>query len=117
MFPGGNVSTFHDGEAPSPESPQRHEDSEIYRMAAIRETFEESGILLARNNGFGRLIEVPEAEREQGRHAVHANEVPFAKWLAGKGGRADVGESTNFDSDGCCNTDGKQRVSYRSQDG
>jgi hypothetical protein len=59
-------------------------------MAAIRETFEESGILLARNNGFGRLIEVPEAEREAGRKAVHADQIPFEKWLAQKGGRADL---------------------------
>ena len=61
VFPGGNVSTFHDGEMPGPESPDRHVDSDVYRMAAIRETFEESGIILARNSGFGRLIEVPEA--------------------------------------------------------
>lgn len=90
VFPGGNVSTFHDGAIPPPESPHRHVDSETYRLAAIRETFEESGILLARNNGFGRLIEVSEEEREQGRRLVHGNQVPFRTWLAGKGGRADV---------------------------
>ncbi|KAK3094296.1 hypothetical protein LTR53_019442, partial [Teratosphaeriaceae sp. CCFEE 6253] len=59
-------------------------------MAAVRETFEESGILLARNNGFGRLIEVPESEREEGRRLIHDNKVPFARWLAQKGGRADI---------------------------
>lgn len=91
VFPGGNVSKFHDGEMPGTDSPERHVDSEIYRRAAIRETFEESGIVLARNAGFGRLIEVPEEEREQGRRLVHSNEVPFEKWLAGKGGRADTG--------------------------
>ncbi|TKA69073.1 hypothetical protein B0A55_08135 [Friedmanniomyces simplex] len=90
VFPGGNVSASHDGELPSPDSPGRHVDNAVYRMAAVRETFEESGILLARNNGFGRLIEVPEAEREEGRRLVHDNKVPFAKWLAQKGGRADV---------------------------
>lgn len=94
VFPGGNVSTFHDGEVPPPEDPQRHEDSEQYRLAGIRETFEESGILLARNNGFGRLIEVEEKEREEGRLKVHGNEVEFTKWLAQKGGRADTGELT-----------------------
>jgi 8-oxo-dGTP pyrophosphatase MutT (NUDIX family) len=93
VFPGGNVSTFHDGEMPGPDSPERHVDSEIYRMAAIRETFEESGIILARNAGFGRLIEVPEAEREEGRKVVHSNKVKFEKWLAGKGGKADTGQS------------------------
>lgn len=91
VFPGGNCSTFHDGELPSAESPDRHQDSEAYRLAAIRETFEESGILLARNNGFGRLIEVDDKEREEGRRQVHSNEIDFRKWLAGKGGRADVG--------------------------
>lgn len=91
VFPGGNVSKFHDGEMPGPESPDRHVDSEVYRKAAIRETFEESGIVLARNAGFGRLIEVPEKEREEGRRMVHSNEVPFEQWLAGKGGRADTG--------------------------
>lgn len=92
VFPGGNVSEFHDGRAPEPDSAQRHVDSEVYRKAAIRETFEESGILLARNAGFGRLIEVPEAEREEGRKLVHSNKVPFEQWLAQKGGRADTGE-------------------------
>ncbi|PSK60439.1 hypothetical protein B9Z65_589 [Elsinoe australis] len=90
VFPGGNVSTFHDGELPPPEDLSRHEDSETYRMAAIRETFEESGILLAKNNGFGRLIEVEDAEREEGRRLVHSNKIDFRKWLAGKGGRADI---------------------------
>ena len=93
VFPGGNVSTFHDGEMPGPESPDRHVDSDVYRMAAIRETFEESGIILARNSGFGRLIEVPEAEREEGRKLVHSNKVKFESWLAGKGGKADIGKS------------------------
>lgn len=92
VFPGGNVSTFHDGEVPGPDSPDRHVDSDVYRMAAIRETFEESGIILARNSGFGRLIEVPEAEREEGRRQVHSNKIKFESWLAGKGGKADVGK-------------------------
>lgn len=86
------MSAKHDGEVPAPEAPDRHDDSEVYRMAAVRETFEESGILLARNNGFGRLIEVPEAEREEGRQAVHSNSISFPDWLAKKGGRADIGE-------------------------
>lgn len=90
VFPGGNVSTFHDGDPPAPETPERHEDSEIYRLAAIRETFEESGILLARNAGFGRLIEAPQAECEEGRRLVHSNQIPFTQWLAQKGGRADI---------------------------
>lgn len=108
VFPGGNVSTFHDGEMPGPESPERHVDSDVYRMAAIRETFEESGIILARNSGFGRLIEVPEAEREEGRRQVHSNKVKFESWLAGKGGKADTGESLLMKTDQC-HTDSRTR--------
>lgn len=98
VFPGGNVSALHDGDVPGSDSPDRHVDSDVYRMAAIRETFEESGILLARNNGFGRLIEVPEAEREEGRKLIHSNKVAFTKWLAGKGGRADLSEYHRYRS-------------------
>ncbi|GAM85407.1 hypothetical protein ANO11243_034140 [Dothideomycetidae sp. 11243] len=90
VFPGGNLAPLHDGEVPGPDDPARHADSEAYRIAAIRETFEESGILLAKNNGFGRLIEVNDAEREEGRRLVHSNKIEFRKWLASKGGRADI---------------------------
>ena len=96
VFPGGNVSERHDGRAPPAESLERHVDSEVYRMAAIRECFEESGILLARNNGFGRLIEVPESEREEGRKAIHSNEITFPQWLSQKGGRADIDSLVPF---------------------
>lgn len=92
VFPGGNVDPFHDGEVPAPNDPARHEDGRVYRLAAIRETFEESGIVLARNNGFGRLIEVEDPQREAGRKLVHERKIAFEKWLAGKGGRADVGK-------------------------
>ncbi|KAF2434666.1 hypothetical protein EJ08DRAFT_693171 [Tothia fuscella] len=90
VFPGGNVSEFHDGRVPDIEDPKRHVDNDAYRLAAIRETFEESGILLAYNNGFGRLLEVEDSKREAGRKAVHKGEVPFPKWLARQGGRPDV---------------------------
>ena len=76
---------------PPPDTEEYHMDNEVYRLAAIRETFEESGILLARNNGFGRLIEVEDKEREEGRRQVHSGEIEFPKWLARKGGRADLG--------------------------
>jgi len=90
VFPGGNISPEQDGPTPSAKSPEGHTDNDAYRMAAIRECFEESGILLARNNGFGRLIEVPEAEREEGRKAIHSNAISFQTWLSQKGGRADT---------------------------
>jgi hypothetical protein len=85
------VDTFHDGTVPAEGDPSRHVDSETYRLAAVRETFEESGILLSFNNGFGRLLEVEDSEREAGRKAIHQKEVPFGKWLSQKGGRPDVG--------------------------
>jgi 8-oxo-dGTP pyrophosphatase MutT (NUDIX family) len=93
VFPGGNVSTKHDGVAPKPSHPERHVDSKVYRMAAIRETFEESGILLARKKGTSLLLDVPEAEREQGRKDIHAGRVSFPDWLAKHSGEADTGTS------------------------
>lgn len=92
VFPGGNLDDFHDGEIPGVDDPGRHVDGEAYRMGAIRETFEESGILLAKNAGFGRLIEVEDEEREKGRKAVHGKEIKFEEWLNKVGGRADVGK-------------------------
>lgn len=94
MFPGGNVSKFHDGEMPPPEDALRHIDNETYRLAAVRETFEESGILLARTAD-GKLLELTEKETEKARKSVHGNEVSFVKWLDGKGAKADLGEFKN----------------------
>ena len=92
VFPGGTLSAKHDGEIPAPDSPLRHEDGEAYRLAAIRETFEESGILLAKNKKTGRLLtELGDEEREEGRKAVHGGKVKFTEWLAEKGGVADTG--------------------------
>lgn len=81
VFPGGNVSPQQDGELPPVEDLKRHDDGPAYRRAAIRELFEESGILLARNQTTGEMIYVGEAERERGRHAIHRNEVSFYQWL------------------------------------
>ncbi|THX81885.1 hypothetical protein D6C98_10184 [Aureobasidium pullulans] len=89
VFPGGNISPFHDGEPPTPEDAARHHDSEVYRMAAVRETFEESGILLARTKE-GRLLEVDEDEREKVRKLVHGDKIKFEDWLDEKGAKADL---------------------------
>ncbi|GIJ82770.1 hypothetical protein Asppvi_001281 [Aspergillus pseudoviridinutans] len=80
VFPGGNLSA-QDGECPAPEDPKRHEDAPWYRNAAVRELFEESGILLARDKNTGVMLAVPEAERERGRRAIHQHEMTFAEWL------------------------------------
>jgi 8-oxo-dGTP pyrophosphatase MutT (NUDIX family) len=84
VFPGGNISPLQDGEFSSPASdPQRHYDAPNYRKAAIRELFEESGILLAKDkqDSLSRLIHVNEVEREQGRRDIHSNKIGFSEWL------------------------------------
>ncbi|MCJ1327432.1 hypothetical protein MMC10_004101 [Thelotrema lepadinum] len=97
VFPGGNLSEDQDGPIPPPESPLRHVDSEVYRRAAIRECFEESGILLActkggvlRGDGNG-MLQVPQEEKERARKDVHANRLKFAEWVDSMGGELDVG--------------------------
>lgn len=88
VFPGGNVSAVQDQEPngggsdlPSSDDIRIHLDAAPYRQAAIRELFEESGILLARDRATGRPVHVPAEEREQGRRAVHNNEVRFVEWV------------------------------------
>ena len=69
----------------------RHEDGEVYRLGAIRECFEESGILLARRSDDpGRLLELSDQDREDGRHAVHLNSANFKDWLTARGGVPDT---------------------------
>lgn len=92
VFPGGNISPFHDGDPPAPEDASRHHDSDAYRMAAVRETFEESGILLARTKD-GRLLEVEEEERVKVRKLVHGDKIKFEDWLDEKDAKADLGKS------------------------
>ncbi|KAK3335162.1 hypothetical protein B0T19DRAFT_395051 [Cercophora scortea] len=90
VFPGGNISPFHDGALPDLHSLDIHQDSDVYRLAAVRETFEESGILLARKAGSVGLLDVPEDIREAGREEVHANHIKFTDWLESVGGVADT---------------------------
>ncbi|KAL2270782.1 hypothetical protein VTJ83DRAFT_153 [Remersonia thermophila] len=93
VFPGGNLSSFHDGTLPSPGDPAYHRDGPAYRLAAIRETFEESGILLAKKLGQSReagLLQLADDVREAGRKLVHANKVKFADWLREHGGEPDI---------------------------
>ena len=92
VFPGGNLSAFQDGEIPAADSPARHLDSDVYRRAAIRETFEESGILLAKRHKHDtHLIAVRNSKRERVRKAVHANELKLTDWLAERGAELDIG--------------------------
>ncbi|KAL5345460.1 hypothetical protein ACLOAV_009833 [Pseudogymnoascus australis] len=89
VFPGGNLSS-QDGPIPAPSSPERHVDSLVYRLGAIRECFEESGILLARHRDGGGMLEVPDAERERARRAIHSGELKFSDWVKQMGGVADT---------------------------
>ncbi len=91
VFPGGNLSASQDGDIPSPKAPDRHVDGRAYRVGAIRECFEESGILLARKQGGEGLLEVEDGVREQGRRDVHAGRVKFGEWVEKVGGIIDVG--------------------------
>lgn len=92
VFPGGNVDPFHDGEAPGVDDPKRHVDSEVYRLCAVRETFEETGILLAKKDG--KLIDVPQEEREAARKQVHARKLKFVDWVKSLGAEPDTGTFT-----------------------
>lgn len=78
---------------PAEDSPERHRDGLLYRLAAIRETFEETGILLAfpigKRDG---LLSLPQDVLDAGRKLVHGNKVRFADWLAQVGAESDLGE-------------------------
>lgn len=102
VFPGGALSEFHE-RVPDIDSPARHIDGPDYRIAAIRETFEESGILLARKKGHGggkesahddhkELLQLPDDVLEQGRTAIHGDKTKFTEWLSQHGGEPDVGK-------------------------
>ncbi|KNG87985.1 NUDIX family hydrolase [Aspergillus nomiae NRRL 13137] len=80
VFPGGNLSD-QDGKCPPVGDPKRHDDAIWYRNAAVRELFEESGILLAKDQKSGKMLVVPESKREEGRKKIHRNEVTFTEWL------------------------------------
>lgn len=80
VFPGGNLSS-QDGPIPPPEDHAVHDDAPAYRRAAIRELFEESGILLAKDRDSGKMLVVNEETREQGRRLIHQNKLSFSDWL------------------------------------
>ncbi|KAK3173701.1 hypothetical protein OEA41_007033 [Lepraria neglecta] len=90
VFPGGHLSP-QDGYLPPLEDIRRHEDSKAYRRAAIRECFEESGLLLAkRQDNPSELVELNEQEREEGRKAIHSESIPFAQWVQKQKGIIDA---------------------------
>ncbi|ROT39507.1 hypothetical protein SODALDRAFT_377462 [Sodiomyces alkalinus F11] len=108
VFPGGNLDSYQDGTIPPADSLERHQDGPAYRLGAIRECFEESGILLAtRKNATKKddvsstananadaddrvLVSLSPTERDAARKRIHANEVRFADWVASVGGAPDL---------------------------
>jgi 8-oxo-dGTP pyrophosphatase MutT (NUDIX family) len=90
VFPGGNLDPFHDGEIPASGTPGLHADGPAYRLGAVRECFEESGILLARGRD-GGLLNLERSVREAARKEIHSQNVRFGEWLSRVGGEADVG--------------------------
>ncbi|CAK7236439.1 hypothetical protein SBRCBS47491_009637 [Sporothrix bragantina] len=102
VFPGGNLSKFHEGSSiPAVDSPERHIDGPSYRIAAIRETFEESGVLLARPAGSSAsssatsafedraLFHVSEEVSKPARVDVANDKIRFEDWLSSAGGVPD----------------------------
>ncbi|OAK94256.1 hypothetical protein IQ06DRAFT_234792 [Phaeosphaeriaceae sp. SRC1lsM3a] len=82
VFPGGALSKTHDGPIPDVNDSGRHQDGPAYRLAAVRETFEESGILLAKSKKTGKLFtDISDEEREAGRRAVHSGKTKFTDLL------------------------------------
>ncbi|KAG9199119.1 hypothetical protein G6514_009037 [Epicoccum nigrum] len=91
VFPGGALSKTHDGAIPDVNEPARHQDGPAYRLAAIRETFEECGILLAKSKTTGKLFtDISDEEREEGRRAVHSGTTKFTDLLVKWGALPDT---------------------------
>ncbi|CAM1504427.1 Fc.00g020180.m01.CDS01 [Cosmosporella sp. VM-42] len=88
VFPGGNLDEFHDGVIPPADSPERHQDGPAYRLGAIRETFEETGILLAKKDGV--LVNLPVEERDAARKKIYGKQVKFQDWLDSLGATPDL---------------------------
>lgn len=79
VFPGGNVDP-QDGTLPDA-GLERHKDSLPYRRAAIRELFEESGILLAKLRGSDQPLKVTGRDIARGRRKIRKGDVKFETWL------------------------------------
>ncbi len=87
VFPGGRVEATDVGLVANPilcrHVPDVGRDAMAFRVAAIRETFEESGILLARDRHGEDLIGGPRAHAlNPDRLAVDGGALPFAELLA-----------------------------------
>ncbi|KAF7510079.1 hypothetical protein GJ744_007183 [Endocarpon pusillum] len=80
VFPGGHIDGS-DGHIPE-NGIERYHDNRAYRVGALRELFEETGIVLARQDGTSpKLISMPQESREEGRKLVHSGKISFQAWL------------------------------------
>jgi 8-oxo-dGTP pyrophosphatase MutT (NUDIX family) len=83
VFPGGRVEESDHviaAQAPVKRGGSRAKDPTLpFRIAAIRETFEECGVLLARQQGSDRLIDAPTLKRldDQHRAALNGGSIGF----------------------------------------
>lgn len=82
VFPGGRVEdSDHElaGESACPNPDGLDPDALAFRIAAIRETFEECGVLLARPSGSDQLIDAETLKRleDQHRGALNAGSIGF----------------------------------------
>ena len=80
VFPGGKHDDDQDGRLQKGNS-DRQSDGKEFRRCAIRELFEESGILLARNEDSNRFVELDNTTREEGRNWVRKGSLKFQPWL------------------------------------
>jgi 8-oxo-dGTP pyrophosphatase MutT (NUDIX family) len=93
VFPGGNLSLEQDGTS----NDTAHRDSPLYRVSAIRELFEETGILLVKQvEGTSVAVQpksytMAESDRKRGRRLVHSGQVRFLEWLQEQGFVPDTG--------------------------
>ena len=81
VFPGGVVEE-QDGQLPE-SGLERYLDSPAYRHAAVRELFEESGILLMRHHESMALVAqtIGKQDIENGRRDVHSGKLSFRSWI------------------------------------
>ena len=110
VFPGGSVDAGDSDIIARPElysGGERNDSAELsFKIAAIRETFEESGILLARPRSSHELVEAKQAAEIEARHRAALSErkttflevladsgmvlaldalVPYARWITPEG--------------------------------
>ena len=98
MFPGGKVDQRQDGRLVG-RVQDNLKDCAEYRRCAIRELFEETGILLAKlkDSEQKELIEIEEEVREEGRKILRLDRMRFQEWIHNRvheNGALDLGESS-----------------------